>query len=307
MSQSEKKISKNYADASSPDVSDSEESPDESVQQYDDDNASFLATIVDGSSFRYLIEYLNLSSSVGSFIFTKNYITYQEKAQDGIIFNDLVIKNYNLTDYQFESKNDKIVCTLSLADLRNKTKSVAKKEQMVIYRLKDESKNFYIQVKSQEKGDSNNPMTGCMDMISSPIITYDFPVYSRWKKNPNCTVAQTDFNRLFKSIISNKCNLVQFIVYDKALVINGLGSNNKIAISKEYGKKSNKHIEVFLFDKTIIKSLSKINGFSGAAGTIKFYAEPQLNSKNSQNPLKLTVPVGTFGKINIYLSSCSLN
>ncbi len=294
-----KNNSKNYAEASSPEVSDSEELQEDDIQQYEDNDASFLATIVDGSSFRYLIEYLNLSSSVGSLVFSKDAITYQEQGQDRIIFNDLKLKTFEFTDYEFKSKNDKIIATLSLADLRNKTKTVAKKEQMVLYRLKTEPNNFYIQVKSQEKGDSSNPMTGCMDMTSGSVTIYSFPTYSRGKLNPNCTVAQTDFTRLFKSIVSNKCNLVQFILYDKGLTINGLSSNNKVALTKEYGKRSGNHVATFLFDKTAIKCLSKINGFTGSAGTIKFYADADKTL-----PLKLTVPVGTFGKLNVYLTSC---
>src|SRR4029078_11234799 len=116
-----------------------------------DQNASFFATFMDGSTLRYLIEYLRLTATDGTFIFGKDYITYQKDDEDRTIFNDVKIKTYELTDYEFSSTSDEIPVMINLAELRNKTRTVGKKEQMDIYRRPEEPANFYIQVRAQEK------------------------------------------------------------------------------------------------------------------------------------------------------------
>ncbi len=56
-------------------------------------------------------------------------------------------------------------------------------------------------------------------------------------------------------------------------------------------------IERFKIHISVIKSLSKLNGFS-PNGTIKFYIE-------SGAPLKAVVNIGSYGKLRILLRSCA--
>lgn len=295
-----------------------------------DNSASFFATITDGSSFRYLIEYLRLTATEGTFIFTKDYITYQKDDEDRTIFNDVKIKTYELTDYEFSSTNSEIPVTINLADLRNKTRAVGKKEQMDIYRRPEESGNFYIQVRSQEKA-GDNPVLYCMPMRSENVKLniYQLPEYSRGKRNPNCTVHQNDFSKLCKQLVANKCSFVEFVGYERGIIIKGIASDGKTMIMvKEYGKCRNSNVSKMSTTKSIvndkvsvksqtpapkltvrdadevqrfkihisvIKSLAKINGFCNN-GTIKFYIEPGV-------PMKLSIPIGTFGKMRILVRS----
>jgi len=286
-----------------------------------DNNASFFATIIDGSSFRYLIEYLRLSSTEGTFIFTKDYITYQQEDDEKIIFNDVKIKTYELTDYEFSSINSEIAATINLSDFRNKTRTVGKKEKMDIYRRPEEPSNFYIQVRSQEKAD-DNPVLYCMPMRSENVKIYKLPDYSRGKNNPNCTIYQSDFSKVCKALAANKCSYAEFVGYEKGIIIKGYTSDHKMAMIKEYGKcrtgnntktsatrsiinvnpqvsapklnvRDADEIERFKINISIIKSLAKINGFC-SSGTIKFYIEPGA-------PMKLYIPIGTFGKMRILI------
>lgn len=292
-----------------------------------DSNASFFATLVDGSSFRYLIEYLRLISTEGTFVFTKDYITYQQEDDDKTIFNDVRLKTYEFIDYEFSSFNSEITATVNLSDLRNKTRTVGKKEQMDIYRRPEEPSNFYVQVRSQEKSSSDNPVFYCMPMKSENVTIYELPEYSRGKHNPNCTIYQSDFSKVCKALIANKCSYVEFIGYDKGIIIKGYSSDGKVAMVKEYGKcriapstkTSTSKSVINISEKTIkpriaapklnvrdaheierfrvhisnIKSLAKINGFSSTA-TIKIYIEKDL-------PMKINVNIGSFGKLNILI------
>lgn len=285
-----------------------------------DNNASFFATIIDGSSFRYLIEYLRLSSTEGTFVFTKDYITYQQEDDDKTIFNDVKIKTYELTDYEFSSINTEIAATINLSDFRNKTRTVGKKEKMDIYRRPEEPSNFYIQVRSQEKAD-DNPVLYCMPMRSENVKIYELPIMSRGKNNPNCTIYQSDFSKVCKALAANKCSYVEFVGYEKGIIIKGYTSDGKMAMIKEYGKcrtgnsktsatrsivntnpnisapklnvRDADEIERFKINISIIKALSKINGFC-SSGTIKFYIERGA-------PMKLYIPIGTFGKMRILI------
>ena len=301
------------------------ESSDEVESKVIDNKASFFATFIDGSSFRYLIEYLRLTSLEGTFVFTKDSITYQKEDEDRTIFNDVKLRTYELTDYEFCSENSEITATTNLSDLRNKTITVGKKEQMDIYRRPEEPTNFYIQVRSQEKSSGDNPVYYCMPMKSESVTIYELPEYERGKNNPNCTIYQSDFSKLCKALVANKCNYVSVIGFEKGIIIKGYSSDNKIIMVKEYGKcktnqtsktsetksintikpqvappklnvKDSDEIERFKIPIDNIKALSKINGFS-ASSTIKIYIQKSA-------PMKLVVPIGSYGTLKILLRSC---
>jgi len=291
-----------------------------------DNKASFFATFIDGSSFRYLVEYLRLTALEGTFVFTKDYITYQKEDEDKTIFNDVKLRAYDLTDYEFCSENSEITATINLSDLRNKTRTVGKKEQMDIYRRAEEPTNFYIQVRSQEKSSGDNPVFYCMPMKSESVTIYELPEYDRGKNNPNCTIYQSDFSKLCKALVANKCNYVEIIGFEKGIILKGYSSDNKIIMIKEYGKckssQANKtstaksintikpniaapklnvkyvdEIERFKIPIDNIKALSKINGFS-ASSTIKIYIQ-------NGAPMKLVVPIGIYGILKVLLRSCA--
>jgi hypothetical protein len=292
-----------------------------------DPNSSFYSTFIDGSSLRYLIEYLRLISLEGVFIFHKNLITYQKGDDDGNIFNDIKIKTYELTDYEFSSSNPEISANINLAEFRNKTRTVGKKEQLDIYKRPNEPTNFYIQVRSQGKGANDAATLYCMPMRSENITIYELPTYTRNKHNPNITIYQTDFTKLCKALVANKCNYADFIGYDKGILIKGYTSDGKIALVQEYGKlrttttktsttksiitvsdtikpqvaapklniRDAEEIERFKIPNTTIKALSKLTGFS-PNGTIKFYIE-------KDKPMKLVTSIGNYGKLRILIRS----
>ena len=196
---------------------------------------------------------------------------------------------------------------------------------MDIYRRAEEPSNFYIQVRSQEKS-SDNPMFYYMPVKNEDIEIFELPVYLRGKNDPTCTVCQTDFNKVCKNLIKNKCTYTEFIAYEKGIVIKGYTSDGKIATIKEYGKcrfgaetkssntksiinNTNKpdiiapklsirnvdEIERFKLHIKTIKSLAKLNGFSNSS-TIKFYIEKGA-------PMKLCTSIGSFGKLTVLVKT----
>ena len=291
-----------------------------------DTTSSFFATFIDGSSFRNMIEYLRLPSIEGVFRFSKHKIVYEQGDKDNNILNVAELKTYELTDYDFISKSDEIVVGVNLCEIRNVCRNVGKKDHIDIYKLSNEPRNLYIRIRSQsEKGSESNLYL--LGIASTYYHVYTIPQYIiKTKKNPTCTIYQTDFSKMCKSLSTIKCSHAMVHGFEKGVVFKGILSSGKIGSVKEYGKcsaniekpvksilndnklnniiKSKKpppklqvgeigEVERFKIDIAVIKYLIKLNALS-STGTIKIYVEKDL-------PLKMVCNIGTFGKMTIYL------
>lgn len=291
-----------------------------------DNDASFFATFIDGSSFRNMIEYIRLPNIEGVFRFTKHRIMYEQGDPDKNILNVMDLKTYELTDYSFHSKSDEIVVGINLADLRNITRNVGKKDHIDLYKLSEEPKNLYIRIRSQsEKGSESNLYL--LPITTTSYTVYTLPKYKRGKKDPTCTVYQTDFSKLCKSLVTIKCSHANVHGFENGVIYKGILNTGTIGSVKEFGKctaSSNQsqlksifpeaskgtiikakrppprlnigeigEIERFRIDISIIKYLIKLNALS-PTGTIKMYIENGL-------PLKMVCNIGTFGKMYVYL------
>ena len=291
-----------------------------------DNTASFFATFIDGSSFRNMIEYIRLPSIEGVLRFTKHKILYEQGDNDNNILNVVELKTYELVDYEFHSKSDEIVVGINLSDIRNICRNVGKKDHIDLYKLSGEPKNLYIRIRSQsEKGSESNLYL--LAITTTDYTVYKLPEYARGKKDPTCTVYQSDFSKLCKSLVTIKCSHAMVHGFQKGVVYKGILNTGAIGSVKEFGKcqsessqsqlksilpagtsgtvvKATKppprlnigeigEIERFKIDISIIKFLQKLNALS-PTGTIKMYIEKKL-------PLKMVCNIGTFGKMSTYL------
>lgn len=290
-----------------------------------DNSSSFFATFIDGSTFRNMIEYIRLPNIDGVFRFTKYKIMYEQGDPDNNILNVVEIKTYELTDYAFKSQSDEIVIGINLADLRNITRNVGKKDHIDLYKLSDEPKNLYIRIRSQsEKGSESNLYL--LPINTTNYTRYTLPEYERGKKDPTCTVYQSDFSKLCKSLVTIKCSHANIHGFEHGVIFKGILNTGTIGSVKEFGKCNVQittnlksvfpetttsniikpkrppprlnigeigEIERFKIDISIIKFLIKLNALS-PTGTIKMYIEKGL-------PLKMTTSLGSFGKIFLFL------
>ncbi len=291
-----------------------------------DMNATFFATFIDGSSFRNMIEYIRLPSIDGVFRFTKHKVLYEQGDKDNNILNVVELKTYELVDYEFVSKSEEIVVGINLAEMRNICRNVGKKDHIDLYKLPGEPKNLYIRIRSQsEKGSESNLYL--MNITTTDYTVYTLPEYERGKKDPTCTIYQSDFSKLCKSLVVIKCSHAMIHGFQKGITCKGILSTGIIGSVKEFGKcninessstqlksieptgpgtivKASRppprlnvgevgEIERFRIDITIIKYLQKLNALS-PTGTIKVYIEKKL-------PMKMVCNIGTFGKMSTYL------
>lgn len=292
-----------------------------------DNTASFFATFIDGSSFRNMIEYIRLPTIEGVFRFNKHKVLYEQGDKDNNILNVVELKTYELVDYEFHSKSDEIVVGINLPDIRNICRNVGKKDHIDLYKLSGEPKNLYIRIRSQsEKGSESNLYL--LPITTTNYTVYKLPEYARGKKDPTCTVYQSDFSKLCKSLVTIKCSHAMVHGFQKGVIYKGILTTGAIGSVKEFGKCNNNEssqpqlksifpegssgtivrakrppprlnigeigeIERFKIDISIIKFLQKLNALS-PTGTIKMYIEKKL-------PLKMVCNIGTFGKMSTYL------
>lgn len=290
-----------------------------------DNNSSFFATFVDGSSFRNMIEYLRLASTEGVFRFTKHNIYYEQVGKDGNILNVVSLKTYELTDYEFSSTSDEIVVGLNLCKIRNICKNIGKKDHIDLYKLSTEPNNLYIRIKSQsEKGSDYNLYIA--EITTTDYTVFKLPKYTKGKNNPTCTVYQSDFSKLCKSLVTIKCTHTVIRGFEKGAVFKGILNTGEIGSVKEFGKCNSSNspqvlksiftvanrsvvkaikppprlnigeigeIEKFNIQIYIVKYLAKLNALN-PTGTIKMYIERGI-------PLKMVCDIGSFGKMNVFL------
>ncbi len=292
-----------------------------------DNNSSFFASFTDGSSFRNMIEFIRLVNIEGVFRFRKDSIIYEQSDNENNILNVITLRSYHLTEYEFSSKSEEIIVKVNLSDLRNITRNVGKKDQVDIYKLSEEPNSLYVRIRSQsEKG--SDPQTYLISTSSTDYTIYRQPEYRRGKKDPTCTVYQTDFSKLCKSLVTIKCSHAMIHGFEHGIIFKGVLSSGNIGSVKEFGKcSSNQAVsvssmksvfnnnnnlkvkkssappprlkigsgetEIFKIPINIIKYLIKLNALS-PTGTLKIYVEKDL-------PLKLVCDIGGFGKISTYL------
>jgi len=295
-----------------------------SKRQQIDNNATFFATFIDGSSFRNMIEYIRLPSIDGVFRFTKHKVLYEQGDKDNNILNVIELKTYELTDYDFQSQSEEVIVGVNLSEMRNICRNVGKKDHLDLYKLPGEPKSLYIRIRSQsEKGSESNVYV--IPITTTDYTIYTLPTYDREKNDPTCTIYQSDFSKLCKSLAVIKCTHTMVHGFKKGIIFKGILSSGAIGSVKEFGKCTNEtttnlksivpsipgtilkaskpaprlnigeigEIERFRIDISIIKYLQKINALS-PTGTIKVYIEKKL-------PLKMVCNIGTFGKMSTYL------
>lgn len=292
-----------------------------------EEDSSFFATFIDGSTFKYMIEYIRLINMEGVFRFEKDAIYYEQMDQYGYICNKIKIKTYELVDYDFSSELDSIIVGVNLSELRNVCRNIGKKDHVDLYKLQGEPEHLYIRIRSQSEKDSQSNIY----RVQTTVMDYDrYELkFTKSKKDPTCTVYQTDFSKLCKSVVIIKCVHVIAHGFKNGVIFKGILNGGPIGSVKEFGKcypeessgpklksfdinsisgksviKSKKpapkinikeigEIEKFKIDISVIKFMQKLNGLS-PSGTLKIYVEEGC-------PLKMICNIGTFGKLEIYL------
>jgi hypothetical protein len=279
-----------------------------------DPNTCFIAIFNDGYSFRNLIEYLRGTNTEGYFRFGKESITYIQDDDSHIVLNELEIDGSNLLRYEFESSLDEYIVGVNIEQMRNITRSISKKEAIVMYKLKGD-RLIYIRPRDQ-----NNKITFINPIVMNTMTNYSVPTYTRNEKQPNCTIAASAFSKDCSDLIGLKCERAEIKGFPKGASMTGIlpgGTSGRLIrygdtvgnlnistkieselCSNPYNKGPILNIKTentcsITIHNTVIKSLVRLNNLS-ASGIIKLYMEPGF-------PLKLLCNISHYGILRLYI------
>ncbi len=279
----------------------------------------FVAELLDGYSFRNLIEYLRATNTTGNFRFGKDGIFYEQADASVTVVNQFEIHTHELIHYEFSSRNEEIIVGVNITDMRSVTKTIGKKDSVRIYK-KANDPILYIQTMGNLERSNERANMSTVRPHKLEVVYYDFPEYSRGEKNPNCIVQASVFSKACAATSSIKCRSVVITGTGKGLILKAMMENgivgrienlgetgyngseyseSKIIQSSSNGLKLRLNVRSptesldMKVKSTTIKALSKLNNLS-PSGMVKIYTQPG-------NPLKLSCKIGTYGILNIYI------
>ena len=251
----------------------------------------------EGFTFRYLIECLALTSSSGTFVFTKNGITYVNRDSHNTVIKHVIIPMGTTNRYMYYSDEDSIRITISLGRLKDVLKTVIKKDRIRLYRLKDDNR-LIIQHYSgaNDSGDFQFVMT----LNEDPHERFKPPEYRFSETFPSYVVPVDDLTKKF-STITRSTSEERIRIYDinGSLVIGTKERNDfsgsHVTIIKQHNQTPIlKTPQTYVLTKATAKALSKLQ--SVYKGPVRIYSEDGL-------PLKICCGIGSYGHLRIYIKN----
>lgn len=243
---------------------------------------SFSIEFEDGYNLKNLIEYLKNTNSEANFIITKDFLTYNQSNSDNTILNNIVFKSKDFSNFEFESKSDKIVVGMSLADLRNVTTSIGKYDKIIFNKKSDEDR-IYFKIDGTDNKKKSNLHNN--NSILPKQVKFEKCSISDLTENrkPNQNVSSSDFSKMCTTMGKSKCNYITVQGYPNGIKFEAVTDDGIIGKSAIFGQlpsavSSSKIAEVngekvvkvednniypkIKIDIEIIKKLAKLNNVS---------------------------------------------
>jgi hypothetical protein len=294
----------------------------------------FVAEFMEGYSFRGIIDYLKLTNVNGPFIFHKDAINYSQCDATETILNNLEIRTFDLTHYQFNHSTP-VAYGVTLANLKQNMAVVGKKDgvRFISYLTQP---FIFIQHLGQGSDESGRKNISMVRVQSSEPVQMTVEGYKRGENDPNCTVRVQDFCKTCSNVVRVKSDYVtikscptgirfqamldgsisgsyyEFGNFNKAPLIDNnkneqlkrltdylssITFDNVSDVSDSSPKlvvKDSDELNTIRVKSSYIKALSKLNN-SFKEGTVKMYMEEGL-------PLKLIFN-NTYARLTIYLQN----
>ena len=269
----------------------------------------------DGYAFRNMIEYLKASGNkAGSFVFTRQGITYKMANQKRTVVNCVQIFGHLLSCYVYNAKEPQISVGLTLAMFRTNTKSIGKRDGAQLFMLPNDPNLYIRQLSATVKGTSEN--LGFIRPQHGDDFTFDFEIddYTRGEDNPNCTIPTSDFSKMAASMTSIHCKSVIFKGMSKGVICQGMLQGAVVGRVTHFGicetgtneQQTNKAPKLWIMrdeeigetinirvDEDIVKALAKLNNMS-TSGIVRVYMETGM-------PMLLLCNISNYGFLRIYL------
>ena len=278
---------------------------------YEGEFPLICAEFNDAYSFRNLIEYLNLTNDDGNFVFTPKEIYYSRENDSRQVLNELVIRTHELTRYEYNATEDKVIRGVNLVQFKGSTKKIGKKD---IARIEIYDSGICVKIIGSPKNYSGDDM----DIIRTQRLNHQFYTIEGYQEEdePNFTESIQKFTGACTDQASCRDDFVTVVGLERGVIFEARqGGNLRASIkclgqvdesagrshektSKGQGKiriivKNKNEIVRHRIPRRIIAALGKLTNIC-PNGTVKVYIQPDL-------PIKLVFHVSTYGKLTIYL------
>lgn len=290
-----------------------------------DHQASFVAEIGDGYSFRNLIEFLKIGNNHGYFKFSEDKIVYEQSDCDDntIIINYAEIISDNLQHYELLSKGDFYI-GINLGDFRIHTKNIKRHDSIRLYKRPTDG-YLYMQIIG------NNLRTDTEDVsIIKPqmknLLQIDYPKNYNGRKRANIQIKTSEFFKACNSLCSLKCDYIMIYGFPRGITFEALSPAGISMKTFTFGNKEDVNINesesesikattnrpkikilyttynapsIIKVSSGTIKSFTKFNNIC-KNGQVKFYFE-------NKRLMRMSCNIGDFGFLDVYVRSLKIN
>jgi hypothetical protein len=268
-----------------------------------DTSSIFTANFLEGYIFRNLIDYLRNTNQTGTFIFSKDRISYKQ-LESGKIINKIEIRCEDLAEYQYNTCNDKISVGLNLPDLMTILKNIGKRDSIKIFQRSSEPSMLYIQCINNLNTDSTTENYSIVRLhTTNNGLSFTEPEYS---SEPTVILQSIKFIKICKNFSSLKCDSISIIGKKKGLIIISISKGKILGRIERIGEfedeielekfENNPEFSIVKVNSLLMKNLSKLGNLYQSQGIIKIFLE-------YGKPMKIVANIGSFGKISVFICS----
>ncbi len=313
--------------------------PVNNIIKYGNTNGSFKAVFTDGYGFRSLIEYLKPLHKVFYFRFSKTGIRLVQHNDSNTVINEIMLDAYELTEYWYDNPNSTqgaMIVALDAASLRDNTKVIGKKDQFLMYRVKDKP-DIFLQILRANQ--SNTMVIYLKPLMVNDNKLYRLPKIGKDRGYRNCAISATNFARTCNDLAATKRETFLIKAYPTGFycidqttgytsggvyklgnprpqnVGNLTSSMSNLGIGSDSYHVPSKPAQLVIKPKNelfqltvpldVIKALSKIGALANT-GTVKLLATAP--TKDDPVPvLGIISDIGHFGTLRVFVRNSTQN
>lgn len=252
-------------------------------------------------AFRVALEYIKKSCTEVNFLFSENGLRIEQQDSGGTITIIMDVRGDDILNYKYTYDKDIYIFGIDLQKLIPMIKGIGKKDGMQISCLND--KRMAISIGHNATQSTDNCAIITHINVNRPELRY-----SKYG-NVICRISNTNFSTVCNCIGTSKCNFVEIVGYDGAIVMKSYKTGDSPVRVDQFGDDSQidggedeEEGEGIKFESkypsvkvssSIIKTMSCFKSLS-QSGVIKCYMK-------NKKPLKLNTSIESWGSLTIFL------
>lgn len=165
-----------------------------------------IAEFMDGYSFRGIIDYLKLTNVSGTFIFSKDFITYSQSDAKNSVLNNLDIRTCDLTHYKLHH-DAPIAYGVNMNNMKHTMGVIGKKDGVRLISFAHQP-FIFIQHLGQGSDRTSDRNASMIRVQTTEPLQMTVEGYRRAENDPNCTVRVQSFCKTCADIVRVKCDYI---------------------------------------------------------------------------------------------------